>query len=114
MATEESSQWPSGISRMMDGSSKNIDAEIKNIFSPIIVSNSPYSNASSASYGTPEHITTNGSIYYEDFKNCSSSSYFNAAENRAFPSSSDVLLARPNSSGPSVFLHDFGRDGRYN
>ena len=114
MATEDASQWSPGDSRMIDGCSKNIDTEVKNIFSPIILSNSPYSNASSASYGTPEHTRANGDVYYQDFKNYSSGSCFSGAENGTFPTSSEMLLARPNSSGPSVFLRDFSRDGRYN
>ena len=113
MATEDASQWSPGDSTMIDGCSKNIDAEVKNIFSPIILSNSPYSNASSASYGTPEHTRANGDVYYQDLNNCSSGSYFSGTEKSTFPTSSEMLLARPNSSGPSVFIREFGRVHRY-
>ena len=102
-------QIPSGNARLTSGYGKNIDLELKNIFSPIRASHSPYSNASSASYGTPEH----SSGYYEP-RNVSSHAYFNPSENGQYSRASEALMARPNSSGPSVFMKEFSRDHRYN
>ena len=101
-------QLPGGNARLVSGYGRNIDAELKNIFSPIRASHSPYSNASSVSYGTPEHSTG-----YSDPRNFISYAHFNPADNAHFPKSSDALMARPNSSGPSVFMREFSRDHRW-
>ena len=93
--------------RFVSGYGRNIDAELKNIFSPIRASHSPYSNASSASYGTPEHSTR-----YYDSKNINSYAHFNPTENVHYQQASEILMARPNSSGPSVFMREFGREHR--
>ena len=100
-------QIPGGNARLVSGYGRNIDAELKNIFSPIRASHSPYSNASSVSYGTPEHSTG-----YSDPRNFISYAHFNPEDNAHFQKSSNSLMARPNSSGPAVFMREFSRDHR--
>ena len=98
-------QIPGGNTKLVSGYGRIMDADLKNIFSPIRASHSPYSNASSASYGTPEH-----SNY--DHRNFSSNAHYNPVENGHYPRASEALMARPNSSGPSVFMREFGREHR--
>ena len=99
-------------SRLAGGYGRNIDAELKNIFSPIRARNTPRSNASSASYGTPEHTTGHQSRYYEP-RAFPADAYYNPAEYGNLTRSSEILMARPNSSGPSVFMREYGRVHRY-
>ena len=108
---ENISNMPLDGTRLLDGCSRNIDNEIKNIFSPITIRKSPYSNASSASYGTPEHTNGQQNGYY-DSKHFSTSSYYHPDEDSNYSRSTEMLLARPNSSGPSLFMKEFGRDSR--
>ena len=98
-------QIPGGNTKLVSGYGRIMDADLKNIFSPIRASHSPYSNASSASYGTPEH-----SNY--DHRNFSSNAHYNPVENGDYPRAYEALMARPNSSGPSVFMREFGREHR--
>ena len=104
-------QMPLSGARIFNGYGRNIDAEIKNIFSPIRASHSSFSNASSASYGTPEHISRSEKGYY-DSKQISSDEYYHPRQHGGYSKSSEMLMARPNSSGPSVFMREFGRDHR--
>ena len=103
---------PAGTVKMYTGCSRNIDAELKNIFSPIRASHSSHSNASSVSYGTPEHTGENHSGAYQDPKVFSSEGYYQSLRREKYSSASELLMARPNSSGPSVFMREFGRDHR--
>ena len=103
---------PTGPVKMYTGCSRNIDAELKNIFSPIRASHSSHSNASSVSYGTPEHTGENHSGAYQDPKVFSSEGYYQSLQREKYSSASELLMARPNSSGPSVFMREFGRDHR--
>ena len=108
---ENMSQMFSSGPRMSSGYGRNIDAEIKNIFSPIRASHSSFSNASSVSYGTPEHISRTDTECH-DPRQMSSDDYYRSGQPLSYSKSSDILMARPNSSGPSVFMREFGRDHR--
>ena len=103
---------PAGTVKRYTGCSRNIDAELKNIFSPIRASHSSHSNASSVSYGTPEHTGENHSGGYQDPKVFSSEGQYQFLQRGKYSSASELLMARPNSSGPSVFMREFGRDHR--